>query len=129
MYMLLKMNVVPGSDVLDTEIVQGLLKLLADNNKLAKCVRYARDRLNLPNTDEFSLLLISSKYASGRPNQVGPSNEVAALVVGDRDDTCPFRDIVVETKQRILKRVYEYARILCTCSILFFFCTVMMNFM
>lgn len=102
-----RMNAVPGSDALDPEIVEGLLKMLDENNKLAEGFRYARDRLNIPETDEFSLLLVSSKSASGRPNQVGPSNEVAALIVGDSDDTCPFRDIVVQTKQRYLKRVYE----------------------
>lgn len=93
------MNVVPGSDVLDPEIVEGLLHMLDENNKLAQGFRYARDRLDLPETDEFILLFVSSKSASGRPNQVGPSNEVAALVVGESDDTCPFRDIVVQTKQ------------------------------
>ena len=102
-----RMNAVPGSDSLDPEIVEGLLKMLDDNNKLAEGFRYARDRLNLEDTDDFSLLLVSSKSASGRPNQVGPCNEVAALVVGDTDDTCPFRDIVVETKQKFLQRVYE----------------------
>ncbi|XP_074352948.1 uncharacterized protein LOC141692109 [Apium graveolens] len=81
------------SDVLDPEIVEGLLKMLDENNKLAEGFDYARDRLNLPETDEFSLLLVSSKSSSGRPNQVGPSNKVAALVVGDSDDTCSFRDI------------------------------------
>ncbi|XP_074323043.1 uncharacterized protein LOC141659989 [Apium graveolens] len=101
------MNAVPGSDVLDQEIVEGLLTMLDENNKLAEGFRYARDRLNLPETDEFSLLLVSSKSALGRKNQVGPSNEVASLIIGDSDDTCPFRDIVVETKQRFLKRVFE----------------------
>lgn len=43
--------------------------------------------MNIPETDEFNLLLVSSKFASGRPNQVGPSDEVAALLVGDSDDT------------------------------------------
>ncbi|XP_074352042.1 uncharacterized protein LOC141691202 [Apium graveolens] len=102
-----RMNDVPGSDSLDPEIVQGLLDMLDEHNQLAQGFRYARDRLNLPETDDFHLLLVSSKSASGRPNQVGPSNEVAALLVGDSDDTCPFRDIVVQTKERYLKRVFE----------------------
>lgn len=102
-----RMSAVPRSDVLDPDIVEGLLNMLDENNKLAEGFRYARDRLNLPDTDEFSLLLVSSKSASGKPNQVGPSNEVDALVVGDSDDTCPFRDIVVEIKQRFLKRVFK----------------------
>lgn len=102
-----RMEAVPGSDVLDPEILQGLLQMLDEHNKLAEGFRYAHDCLNLPETDEFSLLLVSSKSVSGRPNQIGPSNEVAALIVGDSDDTCPFRDIVVQTKEMYLKRVYE----------------------
>ncbi|XP_074351613.1 uncharacterized protein LOC141690737 [Apium graveolens] len=102
-----RMNAVPGSEVLDPDIVEGLLKMLDENNQLAEGFCYARDRINLGEIDDFSLLLVSSKSASGRKNQVGPSNEVAALVVGDSDDTCPFRDIVVQTKQMYLKRIYE----------------------
>ncbi|XP_074346637.1 uncharacterized protein LOC141685437 [Apium graveolens] len=81
--------------------------MLDGNNKLSEGFCYAHDRLNIPDTDDFSLILVSSKSASGRKNQVGPSNEVAALIIGDSDNTCPFRDIVVETKQKFLKRVYE----------------------
>lgn len=102
-----RMNAVPGTDQLDPEIVEGLLHMLDENNKLAEGFRMARDRFNLNQPDEFDLLLVSSKSASGRPNLIGPSNDVAALIVADSDDSCPFRDIVVETKQRYLKRVFE----------------------
>lgn len=101
------MEAVPGSDVLDPDIVEVLLQMLNEHNKLAEGFRYARNRLNLPKTNKFSLLLVSSKSASGRSNQVGSSNEVVALIVGDSDDTCPFRDILVQTKQIFLKRVFE----------------------
>ncbi|XP_074351680.1 uncharacterized protein LOC141690817 [Apium graveolens] len=102
-----QMGAVPGSDGLDPEIVEGLLKMLDENNKLSEGFCYACDRLNILDTDDFSLILVSLKSTSGRKNQVGPSNEVAVLIIGDNDDTCPFRDIVVETKQNFLKRVYE----------------------
>ncbi|XP_074327314.1 uncharacterized protein LOC141665237 [Apium graveolens] len=75
-----RMNAVPSSEVLDPDIVEGLLKMLDENNQLAEGFRYARDRINLGKTDDFSLLLVSSKSASGRKNQVGPSNEVATLL-------------------------------------------------
>lgn len=60
-----RLNAVPGSDVLDPDIVDGLLKILVKNNKLAEGFRYARDRLNLPETDDFSLMSVSSKSTSG----------------------------------------------------------------
>lgn len=93
-----RMNAVPGSEILDPDIVSGLLKMLDDNNKLVESFRMARDRFNLDQPEEFDLLLVSSKSASGRPNQIGPSNEVAALIVGDVEGGCSFRDIIVETK-------------------------------
>lgn len=102
-----RLQAVPGSDELDPEIVSGLLQMLDANNKLVEGFRMARDRFRDHPPEDFDLLLVSSKSASGRPNQIGPSNEVAALIVGDDENTCPFRDIVVETKQRYLKRVYE----------------------
>ena len=102
-----RMNAVPGANQLDPEIVESLKHMLDQNNKLAEGFRMARDRFNLNEPDEFDLLLVSSKAEYVRPNQIGPSNEVAALIVGDVDDACPFRDIVIETKQRYLKRVYE----------------------
>lgn len=69
--------------------------MLDEHNKLAEGFCYASDRLNILETDEFSLFLVSSKSSSGRENQIGPSNEVAALIVCDCDDTCPFRGIIV----------------------------------
>lgn len=83
------MNAIPSSDVLDPEIVEGLLGMLDANNNLVEGFRFARDRYKHEELEEFDLLLVSSKSASGRPNQVGPSNEVAALIVVDDDDACP----------------------------------------
>ncbi|XP_074377532.1 uncharacterized protein LOC141719046 [Apium graveolens] len=47
------------------------------------------------------------KGADGRSNNVGPSNEVGALIVGDLEDSCGTRDIVVQTKTKQLQRIFE----------------------
>lgn len=104
------MNAINGSDQLDPEIIQGLLEMLDEHNKCARGFRMARDRLKLEEPDEFNLQLLHSRSASGRTNHVIESNDVAALIVGDADDCSPFRDIVVQTKQMYLQRVFE------TCS-------------
>lgn len=67
----------------------------------------ARDRFNLDHPDEFDLLLVSSKSESGMPNLIGPSNELVALIVVDGDDSCPFRYIVVKTKLKYPKMIFE----------------------
>ncbi|XP_074336458.1 uncharacterized protein LOC141673604 [Apium graveolens] len=64
-----RMDVVLGSDGFDPEIVEGLLKMLDENNKLSEGFCYARDRLNIPDTDDFSLIMVYSQAASARKNQ------------------------------------------------------------
>ncbi|XP_074352599.1 uncharacterized protein LOC141691739 [Apium graveolens] len=59
------MDAVPGSDYLDPEIVEGLLKMLDENNKLSEGFRCARDRLNIPDTDDFSLILYPLLFPYG----------------------------------------------------------------
>lgn len=99
-------NAIPGSDGTDPDIVQGLLLMLDENNKLVKGFRMARDRFRNQEPEEVKLLLVSSSSASGRPNPVGPSDEVGALIVGDEQNTCGWRDIVVQKKIKKLKRIF-----------------------
>ncbi|XP_074323781.1 uncharacterized protein LOC141660692 [Apium graveolens] len=67
----------------------------------------ARDRFKNNEPKEVELELISCKAANGRSNNVGPSNEVGALIVGDLEDSCGTRDIVVQIKTKQLQRIFE----------------------
>ncbi|KAL6519577.1 hypothetical protein OROHE_017397 [Orobanche hederae] len=98
-----------GESNLDPNIVDGLMKMLDENNELAKGFRMARDRFHECGLEELKLIFISSRSVSGRPNHIGPSNEVGALFVGASDDhTCATEcDIVVQSKEGSLHRVYE----------------------
>ncbi|KAL6527010.1 hypothetical protein OROGR_016100 [Orobanche gracilis] len=99
-----------GESTLDPHIVDGLMKMLDENNELAKGFRMARDRFQEYGLEELKLIFISSKSASGRLNHIGPSNEVGALLVGASDDhTCAAeRDIVVQSKEGGLRRISTY---------------------
>lgn len=103
-------NAIPGSDVTDPDIVHGLLLMLNEHNSLVHGFRMARDRFKNNEPEECKLTLLSSFSSSGRPNPVGPSNEVGVLIVGDLQNTCGWRDIVVQTKNKKLKRIYETNR-------------------
>lgn len=105
-----RQNAVPGSDNTDPEIVQGLLLMLDEHNSLVKGFRMARERFKNNEPEECRLTLMSSFSASGRPNPVGPSNEVGALIVGDLEGSCSWRDIVVQTRNKKLKRIFETNR-------------------
>lgn len=103
-------NAVPGSDGTDQEIVNGLLMMLNEHNSLVHGFRMARDRFNNNQPEEMTLTLLSSRASSGRPNNVGPSNEVGALIVGDLENSAGWRDIIVQLKNKKLKRIYETNR-------------------
>lgn len=96
-----------NTDSVDPDIVESLLTMLDQNNKLVQHFRMARDRFENNDLEDFKLVLISSSSASGRPNHIGPSNEVAAFIVSDDTYTGGTRDTVVKTKQNGLKRIYE----------------------
>lgn len=103
-----RINALGGNtDTVDPDIVEALLAMLDKNNKLVRAFRMARDRFENRDLDEFKLVLISSNSASGRPNHITPSNEVAAFIVSDNTDTGGFRDTVVNSKQDGLQRIYE----------------------
>lgn len=103
-------NAVPGSDSTDPYIVNGLLLMLNEHNSLVHGFRMARDRFKNNEPEELTLTLLSSSSASGRPNNVGPSNEVGALIVGDLENSAGWRDIIVMKKNKKLKRIYETNR-------------------
>lgn len=103
-------NAFPGSDTTDPDIVNGLLLMLNENNSLVHGFRMARDRFKDNEPEECTLKLVKSFSASGRPNPTGPSNEVGALIVGDIDGAAHWRDIIVQLKNKKLKRIYETNR-------------------
>ncbi|XP_074337758.1 uncharacterized protein LOC141674957 [Apium graveolens] len=93
-----RMNAVNGCrDVVNEEIIQSLLHMLDEHNRLVKGFRMARERVRQNAVDEFKLVLISSSSGSGRPNHIALSNKVAGLIV-----TSPYakgcRDTVIDSR-------------------------------
>ncbi|XP_074356564.1 uncharacterized protein LOC141696304 [Apium graveolens] len=70
-------------------------------------LKWARNRFEYEELDEFKLDLISSQSSSGRTNHITPSDEVVAFIISDDTDTGGFRDTIVNSKQEGLKRIYE----------------------
>lgn len=94
-------------DQIDQSIVEDLMSMLNHHNKLVAQFRTARERFRNNDVDEFRLVLLSSQSASGRPNIIGPTNEVGGLIVCNNGDTIGRRDTVVQTRDKLLKRVWE----------------------
>ncbi|XP_074378692.1 uncharacterized protein LOC141720243 [Apium graveolens] len=95
-----------GRDVVDEEIVELLLEMLDKHNRLVKGFRMARERISQNPVDEFRLVLISSSSASSRPNHIGPSNEVAGLIVTD-EYAKGCRDTIIHSRTNGLERIFE----------------------
>ncbi|XP_074374145.1 uncharacterized protein LOC141714530 [Apium graveolens] len=71
------MNLIGGyKDEIDESIVETLMDMLNQHNELVRQFHTARERFKDNKYDEFGLVLLSSQSASGRPNIIGPTDEV-----------------------------------------------------
>ncbi|XP_074324272.1 uncharacterized protein LOC141661187 [Apium graveolens] len=89
---------VDDGEAVDSEIVEGLISMLDETNQFVKKFRYARDRFKEQPIRDLKIKLKVSRSESGRENIIGPSDEVACVMVGDIDTTVGERDIIVEKK-------------------------------
>lgn len=96
---------VQESEVIQPEIIQGLIKMLEEYNPLVQKFRMARDRFKNENIVDLKIVMKVSRATSGHENHVMPSNEVVALIIGQDDPKCEDRDIIVSSKMEGLKRI------------------------
>ena len=92
-------------DQVNAEIVEGLMNMLDEHNDLVKDFRVQRDRFEESDVVELKIILKVCTSESGRENQVGPSDEVAGVMVGDAEDPGQNRDIVIHSKEKGLQRI------------------------
>lgn len=93
------------SSSLDIEIVTVLKEMLDEHNVLAKSFRYARDRFVERDFGDIKLKLIRKRNTDGRTYNLPSASEVAAIIVGDIDESLAHRDIILETQCRSLQIV------------------------
>lgn len=79
--------------------------MLDETNELVQKFRQARDRFENNDIVDLEVELKVSRSLSGRENHMHASDEVAGIMVGDTDETCGQRDIIVHDKIEGLKRV------------------------
>lgn len=96
---------VKESEKLDEEIVRGLLQMLDECNVLVKRFRMACDRFENNEIYDLDIFLKVCHSESGRENNIGASNEVGVVMVGEQQDPEGDRDIIVEDKVYGLHRI------------------------
>ncbi|WOG95336.1 hypothetical protein DCAR_0414651 [Daucus carota subsp. sativus] len=67
----------------------------------------ARDRFKEDAVQDLKIVMKISRADSGRENFIGPSNEVGAIMVGDLEDTCGERDIIIHSIKHGLQRISD----------------------
>ncbi|KAM0064560.1 putative helitron helicase-like domain-containing protein [Helianthus debilis subsp. tardiflorus] len=95
------------TDVLDRHIIQELKEMLDSENELVKSYRMARDCFQQNPHINLKLRLIGKRTKDGRTYNLPTASKVAALIVGDIDDSIDNRDIIVKTQQGNVERISE----------------------
>ncbi|KAL8102297.1 hypothetical protein AgCh_026978 [Apium graveolens] len=98
---------VDGGDPVDVEIIEGLSAMLDETNELVKEFRTARDHFESDGVQDLEIRLKVCRAENGRENHVGPSDEVAGIMVGDIDDTDGSRDIIIHSHIKGLERISD----------------------
>lgn len=97
------------SDItLDDNVITGLIKMMDENNHLAKTFRHARDRLLSGDAAEFSITLVNPKNR-GRQYDLPSAGEIGGLLVDDfaTETASVGKDIVLEYKSSKLQRISD----------------------
>ncbi|CAH9128704.1 unnamed protein product [Cuscuta epithymum] len=81
--------------------------MLNEHNVLVKSFRMAKEKLHQSQDSNVKLKLIGKRSGDARTYNLPTVNEVAALVVGDFDESLGERDILVETRTGKLQRISE----------------------
>uniref|UniRef100_A0A0D3BBU1 Helitron helicase-like domain-containing protein n=1 Tax=Brassica oleracea var. oleracea TaxID=109376 RepID=A0A0D3BBU1_BRAOL len=90
----------------DDNLIAELIKMLDENNHLAKTLRHARDRILSGDTVEFSITLVNQKHR-GRQYDLPTAGEIGGLLVGDFSADSAGKDIVLEYKSSKLQRISD----------------------
>ncbi|XP_074277650.1 uncharacterized protein LOC141601280 [Silene latifolia] len=95
---------------LDKNILSGLKNMLDETNPLAKTFRMAQQRIKEDKNISVSIRILGHRDSKAIKNTVYNSltaSEVAALIVGDLGGASAGRDIIVDHKEKGLKRINE----------------------
>ncbi|CAH9126445.1 unnamed protein product [Cuscuta epithymum] len=96
-----------NANQLHIEIVEDLRNMLNDHNVLVKSFRMAKETIHHGESVDMRLRLIGKRNSDARTYNLPTVSEVAALVVGDFDESMGERDILVETQSGKLQHINE----------------------
>ncbi|MCH79877.1 helicase-like protein, partial [Trifolium medium] len=92
---------------LDVSLVEDILKTMDEHNTLVESFRIVRDFYQLNENVPVKLRLFRNRSFDPRIYNVPHISEVAALIIGDFDNSEDGRDIVVRGRDGRLQRIHE----------------------
>ena len=92
---------------MDYQLTSDLRDMLDSINPLVKEFRMAGERIRTKDDQSLKLKLIGTRTRDGRDYNLPTGSEVAALIVGDFDETKNKRDIILHRQDGDLKRISE----------------------
>ncbi|XP_074362086.1 uncharacterized protein LOC141702285 [Apium graveolens] len=92
-------------NTVDAGVVQGLITMLDETNELDGNFRQQHDHYESDEIIDLEITLKVIKFESGWETNFSSTDEVAGIMVGDTDETCGERDIMVDDKIKGLLRV------------------------
>ncbi|KAL8128171.1 hypothetical protein AgCh_014940 [Apium graveolens] len=97
----------------DKEVIRGFITMLDETNQLVGEFRQQRDLYESDEIVDQQITLKVIRSESGRECHISRTDEVAAIMVGNTEETCGDRDIVVSEKSKGLVRVsYVHPRLM-----------------
>ncbi|XP_019175634.1 PREDICTED: uncharacterized protein LOC109170955 [Ipomoea nil] len=96
-----------NGSTLHVEVVHDIKQTLDEHNVLVKSFRMAKSFIESNPQTQIRMRLIGKMTKDARTYALPTTSEVAALIVGDIDPYMGQRDIIVESRSRVLKRISE----------------------
>ncbi|XP_019178591.1 PREDICTED: uncharacterized protein LOC109173751 [Ipomoea nil] len=94
-----------NSSTVHLDVVHDIKQDLDEHNVLVKSFRMAKSFMESNPTSEIRMRLIGKRSKDAKTYALPTTSEVAALIVGDLDPCMGERDIVVESRSGMLKRI------------------------
>ncbi|PWA41403.1 hypothetical protein CTI12_AA552670 [Artemisia annua] len=96
-----------NTNELDHKLTTDIRDMLDSINPLVKEFRMAGERIRTKDDQSLKLKLIGTRARDGRDYNLPTASEVAALIVGDFDETKNKRNIILHRQDGDLKRISE----------------------
>ncbi|OMP10721.1 DNA helicase PIF1, ATP-dependent [Corchorus olitorius] len=97
-----------GETIVRPDIVRGIQEMLDEVNEVVKVFRSARDMHERNGTAEIRIRLVNDRDQRSRVYNLPIAGEIGGLIVGDFGQSDTGRDIIVQYRDRRLKRITEY---------------------